>query len=133
MRGEPGQDAVAIGGSPGSQDHTTWSGLLYPGVREVTSDHGGCADDPVIGCLVRPACGTVPAHHGRLAAGDGQIGARLVGQCGIDLDGRHLFVAEAVREQGRVVPGPGADLQYLVILVRIQRFEHGQQHAGLRG
>jgi hypothetical protein len=106
--------------------------LLDPGDRDFGDGGGG--DDPVVAAMTGGSGGAVTGEQRRGVAEYGKAACRLVDQHGVDVDGYDIAVTEAVRRQGGVVAGAGADLQHPHAILDIEGFEHaGHQRGHGRG
>ncbi|OSY50765.1 hypothetical protein BG846_03607 [Streptomyces fradiae ATCC 10745 = DSM 40063] len=95
--------------------------------------HGAGGDDPVEGRPVGAAPRAVAGDDGRVVAGLVEAGAGRVGDVRVDVHGRDARVAQAVGEQGRVVPGPRADLQRGVAVPYVEGVQHVRHEGRLAG
>jgi hypothetical protein len=104
--------------------------LVPPGGRQVPCPGGD--DDPVVRASIRVPFGAVCAQHldpavsGCLQGGRGFVGDVLVNVDGHDVAGR----AGQLGEEGRVVAGPGADLQDPVTGLDIELLQHRGDDTG---
>jgi len=76
---------------------------------------------------------TVGRDEGGAVAEVGQPVPGQFHQSGFDVHGEHVLAAEPVRQQGGVVSGAGADLQYPVHIMDVERFEHAGHQTGHAG
>lgn len=75
----------------------------------------------------------VGSHQGGVIAESGEPFAGQLDQLGFEVYGEHVFAAEPMREQRRVVSAACADLQYPVPVLDVEGFEHAGHQAGHAG
>jgi hypothetical protein len=81
---------------------------------------------------MRPAVGTIEAGQVWVVAQACQPGVGGVDESGVDVNRADVAVAEPVAQQGSVVAGAGANLQYPVARMGVQVSEHAR-HQGWLG
>src|SRR5690606_23805257 len=85
-----------------------------------------CRGDPVVRRAARPALRAITDDDRRSQAHRIEVSDGLLDQLIVDVDAGHLGGADAVGEQGGVVPGAGAQLEHAVPVLSAQRIEHAQ-------
>jgi hypothetical protein len=85
--------------------------------------------------MVRKPCRAIAADdHDAGIAGAGQAGTRLIGQVRLDVVRDHRpGAADDLRDQRRVIPGPGPDLQHTLPGGQPELLKHDRHHGRLGG
>ncbi len=89
-------------------------------------------DDPIVGTMFRTPEPTITRYDARRVSGVRESLSRRAGQHGVDVHGGDVLRTHPRRQQGRVVPGTGADLKDVHAALDVQDVQHPQHEAGSR-